>query len=612
MKRLHGKTLMVLAGVTALHTPLGLQPVWAEAEPSDAAHLNEIEPSATTVDEWATQLAQAELAEITDIQLTETPTGFTLQLETSGDLAVPETSTTGNATVADIPNATLNLPDGNEYSISNPAEGIALIDVSVLSNNQVRIAITGIDAPPRVTISVGTAGLVVSGAPGDPAAQGPDDDTIQITVTGEDEDDYFVPNASAATRTDTPVLDIPASIQVIPEQVLDDQQAVRIEDALTNVSGVAFGGSRGGFDTDFTIRGFDGVPILRDGFRQFGVFGESAPEIANLERIEVLRGPASILYGAIEPGGLINLVTKQPLAEPFYEAQLQLGNRGFISPQIDFSGPLTEDGRLRYRLNALYRNEAPFQDFDRNIERFFVAPTLSWQISDRTDLTLQLEYSDYEGPSSVGLFASGTEIADVPFDLITGEPSDFIETETVNVGYSLEHRFNENWRLRNAFRFNQQDYLSISAAPFFLNGPLLFRALGNRDSFDQNFGVQTNVVGEFSTGSVDHTLLFGVDFNRTELTDFLRVDLINLRPINIFNPVYGTFNGVDVSALPIVINQNTQTNRFGAYLQDQIDILDNLILVAGVRYDTVNQTLINRPNVFVPTATQTVRNNSAW
>ena len=205
MKRLHGKTLMVLAGVTALHTPLGLQPVWAEAEPSDAAHLNEIEPSATTVDEWATQLAQAELAEITDIQLTETPTGFTLQLENSGDLAVPETSTTGNATVADIPNATLNLPDGNEYSISNPAEGIALIDVSVLSNNQVRIAITGIDAPPRVTISVGTAGLVVSGAPGDPAAQALDDETIQITVTGEDEDDYFVPNASAATRTDTPV-----------------------------------------------------------------------------------------------------------------------------------------------------------------------------------------------------------------------------------------------------------------------------------------------------------------------------------------------------------------------------------------------------------------------
>ncbi|MEM6426044.1 MAG: AMIN domain-containing protein, partial [Cyanobacteria bacterium P01_D01_bin.128] len=237
MKRLHGKTLMLLAGVTALYTPLGLQPVWAEAEPSDAAHLNAIKPSATTVDEWATQLAQAELIEITNIQFTATPTGFTLQLETNGELAVPEPSTPGNATVVDIPNATLNLPDGNEYAISNPSEGIALIDVSALPNNQVRIAITGIDAPPAIAISPAATGLVVTAVPGDPTVQTPDD-AIQIIVTGEDSDDYFVPNASTATRTNTSILDTPQSIQVIPQQVLEDQQTLRVDDALRNVSGV--------------------------------------------------------------------------------------------------------------------------------------------------------------------------------------------------------------------------------------------------------------------------------------------------------------------------------------------------------------------------------------
>ena len=393
---------------------------------------------------------------------------------------------------------------------------------------------------------------------------------------------------------------------------MEDQQAVRIEDALSNVSGVAFGGTRGGLDVDFTIRGFNDVPILRDGFRQFGVFGESIPEIANLERIEVLRGPASILYGEIEPGGVINLVTEQPLSEPFYEAHVQVGNRGFVSPSIDFSGPLTDDGRVLYRFNGLFRQENSFRDFDTKITRSFFAPVVSWQISDRTDLTLQLEYSDYEGPSDVGLPAIEDEIADVPFDRITGEPDDFIETETINVGYHLEHHFSENWQLRSAFRFNRQDYLSVSAAAFFSESPLVFRILGNRDSFDQNFGLQTNVVGEFSTGSIGHTLLFGVDLNRTESTDFLRADLSDFRPIDIFNPIYGAFDGVDVDALPVVIDQDTQRDRLGIYLQDQIDILDNLILVAGVRYDTIEQTLTNRPSSSTTTSTETVQNDDAW
>ena len=123
--------------------------------------------------------------------------------------------------------------------------------------------------------------------------------------------------------------------------------------------------------------------MLRDGFRQYGGFGQSFAETANLERVEVLKGPASILYGQIEPGGIINLVTKKPLDRPFYEAKLQLENRALVRPQIDFSDALTSDGRLGYRLNALYRHENSFRDFDQDFERFFVAPIVSWQIGDR-------------------------------------------------------------------------------------------------------------------------------------------------------------------------------------------------------------------------------------
>lgn len=173
-----------------------------------------------------------------------------------------------------------------------------------------------------------------------------------------------------ATRTDTPLRDIPQSIQVVPQEVIRDQQVTRLDEALRNVSGVTFRGDAQSRGEEYTIRGFDNVPILRDGFRRYGSF-ESFPEVANLERVEVLKGPASILYGEIQPGGLINLVSKKPLAEPFYEAELQVGNWGFVRPRIDISELLTNDGRLRYRLNALYSTGESFRGFDQDERRFF-------------------------------------------------------------------------------------------------------------------------------------------------------------------------------------------------------------------------------------------------
>ena len=323
-------------------------------QPAVAAEI--VNQSATTVDERLTQIAQVALVEITNIQVEETADGFRLRLETTGELAAPETSITGNAAIADIPNAVLNLSDGEDFLSSAPFSGIALINVANLSDNRVGITITGTDAPPTIDISTGATGLTVSATAGDPTAQTPDD-SIRIVVTGEQEG-YFVPDASTATRTDTPLRDVPQSIQVIPRQVIEDQQATSIEQVLENAAGVTFLGNVDGQGINFAIRGFDNAPVLRDGFRLLGFAGGAvAPEVANLERVEVLRGPASVLYGQVEPGGLINLVSKRPLSEPYYNLQLQGGNRNFVSPSIDLSGPLTADGRVLYRLNALYRQE---------------------------------------------------------------------------------------------------------------------------------------------------------------------------------------------------------------------------------------------------------------
>lgn len=251
-------------------------------------------------------------------------------------------------------------------------------------------------------------------------------------------------DATTGTRTDTALRDVPQSVQVIPQQILRDQQVVRLDEALRNVSSIVGGNSPEGSGATFSIRGFAGAPVLRDefnlaSFEQISDINILA-ETANLERIEVLKGPASTLFG-INPGGVINVVTKKPLSQPFYEAEVQICSRDFFRPRIDFSGPLTQDGKLLYRLNALAANDDGFRDFDQNIQREFVAPVLTWKISDRTDLTVELEYLDEERQFDSGLVAFGDGVVDVPRDRITGEPRDFREQESFTTGYRFEHRF---------------------------------------------------------------------------------------------------------------------------------------------------------------------------
>ena len=565
------------------------------------------------------QFAQIEASrvQITDVRLEEIETGLQILIETAdGDLTAPTTTVSGNALIAEIPNAMLTLPEDDEFLEFEPAEGIALIQVTEMADDRVRVVITGTDAAPIAEVSTAVSGLTLSIVPG-VAQAGVTDDTLRVVVTGEEGSRYFEPNTTTATRTDTPLRDIPQSIQVIPREVLEDQQVIRLGDALRNVSGVvrdaqAFNGER------FTIRGFEGTSILRDGFRQtFGQGDAGFPEIANLETVEVLKGPASILVGSLEPGGVINLVSKQPLSEPFYGLGLQAGNRELISPSIDLSGPLTDDGRLLYRLNALYRTEDSFRDFDTDIERFFIAPTISWQISDRTDLTVRLEYTDDERPADTGLVAIGDEVADIPFDRVLGIPDeDITRDEILRVGYNFEHRFSDRWRLRNAFSYLNRERETDYTAPF---GPLNettgdFPLLSVFQRQPQEvFDLQTNVVGEFNTGSVEHTVLFGVDLFRQMFNgNELRGGVFSPFFLNIFDPVYSGLTRPNREDMATSSLQDSQNDALGVYVQNQIALLDNLKLLAGVRYETVEQETTNNPTDLNPNGSESTRNEDAF
>ncbi|PSN10102.1 TonB-dependent siderophore receptor [filamentous cyanobacterium CCT1] len=581
-----------VGAIAPLHLSIGN--VDRGSNPTNAPVLGEREAPATTVDEWAAQIAQ-NLVQITGVEVTPAGDGIIVLLQTSGGtLPEPATRTLGNALIVEIPNASLVLQGDDDYFAANPVEGIALVSVSALGGDGVQVTITGADGPPEAAIASSSTGLSLSVVPATIPLAAPEveDEALRVTVTGEQETGYAVDQATTATRTDTPLRDIPQSIQVVPEQVIEDQRAVRLNDALRNVSGVVQGNTFGNTGDTFVLRGFTASDnFLRNGFR-LPSSDLAFLETANLERVEVLKGPASVLYGNLEPGGVINIVTKQPLPEPFYELGLQVGSYGLVRPTVDVSGPITADRSLLYRLNAVYERADGFRDYDTQIQRAYVAPTLAWAISDNTDLTVDLEYLYDERPFDRGLVNDANfEIPDVPFSRIFGEPDDVSETSTLSTGYSLEHRFNDDWTLRNAFRYLSSDAFNYRAEPLYDTDEdgNLSRNFRSNDNRSETFALQTNVVGDFATGPVEHTLLFGVDWFRDTRTGGQR-RFPGVTSLNIFDPVYEVTPRPPLSELTRnFFTRVTRNDNIGIYAQDQIAFTDNLKLLVGGRFDIVDQ-----------------------
>ncbi|MGF1600983.1 MAG: TonB-dependent receptor plug domain-containing protein [Thermosynechococcaceae cyanobacterium] len=326
-----------------------------------------------------------QVVKVTGVNIQSASAGIEIKLEAlSAKTLRSSTQVEGTTLITEIGNVVLALPGGQPFRQENPAEGISEVTVTQVQPNLIQVRVTGVEAVPVVNVTSGMEGVMLAVTLG----VGEEEET-EITVTAEQEQDgYRKPNASTATGTDAPIIETPFSVQVVPKEVLRDQQVTRIEEALSNVSGVNASGSDGGRDANFNIRGFGStfggrIPVLRDGYRQFGTF-QGIPEVANLEQIEVLKGPSSILYGQIEPGGIINLVPKKPQPEPFYELGLQVGNRDLVRPHVDLNGSLTSDDKLLGRLSALYKHEDNFRGFDTATDRVSIAPSLTWKISDRT------------------------------------------------------------------------------------------------------------------------------------------------------------------------------------------------------------------------------------
>ncbi|WP_171974799.1 TonB-dependent siderophore receptor [Leptolyngbya sp. 'hensonii'] len=565
-----------------------------------AISLQQRQQPATTVKDWIAQI-EAATVKVTRVSLDRTDAGLQITLETAEGkpLQIDATKfrTEGNKLIADISNAILTLPGGQEFRAENPTTDIVTLQITQRTIETIQVVVVGNGILPttEVVLKTGSFAYVLN-----PEEEGTDQ---EIVVTGSRPAGYNVPNASVGTGTDTPVLETPFSVQVVPKEVLQDQQVIRLEDALTNISSISSAGNNGGREAAFSIRGFGNqfagsVPTLRDGYRLYGNF-QGISELANVDRVEVLKGPASILYGEIEPGGVINLTSKKPLAQPLYEAELQVGSRRLIRPRIDLTGPLTPDGRLLYRLNALYQTDRTFRNFITDTNRYAIAPALQWKVDDRTDLSLNLEYLNQTGPADFGISRFGNGVAPVSREFVINNPDDSITTNYLSTGYNLEYRFNEEWKLRNSFRYVSYDYnYSVVALPLVVQNSTILRFFADQDGQDRSYSFFTSVVGKFSTGSIRHTLTAGVDLNWSESSILTLFG--NPAPLDIFNPNYDLFPKPNRADLVLFGNTLTTANRLGFYLQDQVYLLESLILVAGFRYDTISSKTSNVATAFTP------------
>jgi iron complex outermembrane receptor protein len=400
----------------------------------------------------------------------------------------------------------------------------------------------------------------------------------------------FVARTSAtATKTGTPLLETQQSVSVLTADQLKSQDAETVGQALDYVPGVV--GEPYGADPRFDsprIRGFDGRQSqFLNGLRMMRTAGAPAVDPYQLERIEVLRGPASVMYGQGNPGGLINLISKRPVFERFGEVGVQAGSYDTYGTFFDFGDIVPGNSDFAYRLTGLARTASAQVD-ELDNDRYFIAPALTWKPDEDTRLTI-LTSVQHDNPSTpsglppqLTLDASGANR--LSRDFFVGDKSfDTSDRTLTNLGYELEHRLNDTWTFRQNLRYQNFDWnyqaLGMSTSGLAADGRTINRNATIQDELLNTFNVDNNLLAEFDTGEIRHKMLFGLDYryySNNVGTQFWRAT-----PLDAFNPVYGSVKLIAPTLSTYVDSTMTQV---GLYVQDEL-AYENWRATAALRQD---------------------------
>lgn len=418
---------------------------------------------------------------------------------------------------------------------------------------------------------------------------------------------YVARRSATATKTDTPLLETPQSVTVISAEQIRDQAPPNLQEALRYTAGVRhelYGvDNRGDW---VSLRGSESTTTFLDGLRLplTGWYGVVRNEPYAFERIEILRGPSSIVAGAMDPGGVVNLVSKRPLAQAQREVGVRLGNHAHKELQADLTGPLNEDRSLLYRLVAVGRDSGT-QVRHADDKRSFLAPSLTWAPRAGHTLTVYAEYQeDRSGNTNAFLPRAGTleeaPNGPIPSDLFIGEPAwDRYGGTRKRAGYSAAHELGDGWRLRHQVRHDEVAGLQKSMYANWWQG---FRdAAGNPDPngrylnrtwyiYDDRARITTGELlfeGQAELLGMRHRLLVGLDGLRQQASKASASGAAT--PLDVYDPVYGSFDEPELGAAPTTRNH---IRRLGVLLQDQFKPTEAVAVRLGLRHDKVRNTVV--------------------
>jgi catecholate siderophore receptor len=417
------------------------------------------------------------------------------------------------------------------------------------------------------------------------AGSGRDD----IVVTARNPE-YRTPDTSAL-KLDAPLRDIPQTIDVIPDQVIRDQRALSMQDAVKNVAGIGMATGDGQRD-QFVIRGHIAYgDLFIDGVRDDALYFR---DLSNIERIEILKGPASVLYGRGSSGGLINRVSKKPGTEDG-EIVLSYGSWDAKRGEIDL-GHVFTDNDVAVRLTGAIERSDSYRD-QGFLEREAIAPSVLFAAGENSKILLQADYLRDRRLTDNGIPAFQGRPVDVPastyYGAANGKDVDFSQSEVWSTTASLDHEFSDTLKLHNAFRYYDYTLDRQNTIPNVVNEAARTVAL-NRQSTDRaehGWFNQLELSGSFSTRALEHKLLLGFEAGRQSKYE-LRIDRANIVTVDLFNPV--------LPVLPLEVSGNPSTHRtgiyktLGFYAQDMISLGEHWKVLAGLRYDRFRQEVHQR------------------
>ena len=453
-------------------------------------------------------------------------------------------------------------------------------------------------------VSQGGHSYVLQAQPLDAALSLPDTDVRGFSLGNAlgSTEGYNATHSQVATKTSMPLVETSQSVSVVTRQQIDDQGSQTVAQAMRYTPGVLTNPYGATHRYDYVaMRGFnDGSVdnIYVDGLKSMGDNGTYSTMQVDpyfLERIDILKGPSSVLYGRSSPGGLVALTTKKPLFSAYHQVQATVGTQGQRGMGFDFSGPVDEDQRIAYRLTGLA--DASDTQFDHNKEeRYAIAPAISVDFSEDTSLTLQayLQHDPnggyHGGNPADGMLhpRNGLRLSDHFFEGETG--IDSYERTQQSFSYQFEHRFNDIFTARQNFRYQDSDVSMdqvYSAGWADAESNILNRAYTGGDERLHSYIIDNMLQAEFFTGAAKHTLLMGTDYQRRKADVEWRYGTVN--PLDAGNPQYGNGNLQ-------LLGENRYQRRLqqtGVYLQDLVE-LDQWRFSLGLRQDWVKVSEQNR------------------